>query len=308
MSLFVLRQNSLRAALIATTLGLFALSWAVPSNSSAQTPPNRRPANAANVAIPAESKATVDVLGMKLGKSSAADIQAVLKGVTPQLAIAEQPGWLVVKVSKSGMKLDTRVPNSEYLNYISGTTLPFRSQCQDAGGGRGNCEFIFVYFSLPPPAPGVAVAVHRQFLFSEKPRLQNVVEGLVQKYGEPGFQSNYNNSNVEFTFIWAWDFAGKPIRVDAQHPCANNNSFITVRDPVAIAEHSKPALQRGCAAYLQIKINADNGLATMMRLHARDHFATYAAALRAQAFAATAMANSDQDRLNRASGAPVPKN
>lgn len=280
---------------------------ALASGVQAQTPSNRRPANVASVAIPSESKAVVDVLGIKLGRSSPDEVKAVLEAVTPPMAVSNDRGWLVVKVMQSGQKLDTRVPNTDYLTYMSGTTRPFTGQCQNPGTARGNCEFVIAHFSLPP-GEGVAVAIYRQFLFAEKPLLQNVVDGLVQKYGEPSFMLNYNNYNKEFTYVWAWDFAGKPIRVDAQHPCANNNSFINVRDPSVIAEYSKPALQRGCAAYVQVRINADNGLATVMQLHARDHFATYAAALRAQEYATKALTNADRDRLNRASGAPVPKN
>ena len=240
----------------------------------------------------AEGEVGPDVLGIKLGISTAADVRAALAKVTPSITLKEQHGQLV----RPGRPV--LIEGTEYLTQLRGVTSPYG----DCGSGVtvnlnfGSCEIIEVKFSARPNA-GTALSLIRTMYFVKGPSLDTMTRSLVEKYGEPGFHGRSGDFNVAFT--WAWSTEGKPISLNAQHPCVlspNNDS------PTNIEE----ALRVGCAAVVQVVLTPRNNVVDFMTVNAINNVAIQSARTKTSAWIADYVANEQRQEREGAAKIKAP--
>src|SRR4051812_3100931 len=85
---------------------------------------------------PPTSKASVDVMGIKLGSASLLDVRGILQKVNPPLNISERKSALSGEMV-GGRQVD--IPNTDYVKELVG-------ECKV----REDCDRLTVGFSAPP--------------------------------------------------------------------------------------------------------------------------------------------------------------
>lgn len=206
----------------------------------------------------------VDVIGIKLGISTIAETRAALGAVTPALRIMEDS---VSLVGQSTTGRSWPIPNSDYVNRLSGVSLP----ANNTGG-----EVIAVKFSMPP-GEGIALDISRTIKFNEGPTfasmqgqaplngppLDTLRRSLVEKYGQPSFHARFDSGGSSRgpleRFTWVWNISGKLVPLNAQHQCVKDQPLM--EDLSYGGKYSQSALQAGCAAVLRVELKANIGTA-----------------------------------------------
>jgi hypothetical protein len=289
-----IRQQPQAAPLGSSSIpGIVAPSSAAMASSSARTSPSRQQLSQAPVVspqnsrglsatLPASSNASPDVLGIKVGVSSIAEVRAALASVAPALSVSEKQEQLQGR-SADGRAFSevVNIENSQYLSVLTAITQSYKdvTQCPSLHtqptfyAQKGNCEQIHVSFPGPPNS-GTALHVTRLISFLKGPSLDTVTKGLIEKYGEPGFHKSAGDNGVQHHYVWAWSVESKPLRLTEQHPCTvlEQMGLGSAGIHPAIRSNSQAKLKEGCAAVVHVHIQQDNSVVRYMTIVAMDNF------------------------------------
>src|SRR2546427_163808 len=63
-----------------------------------------------------------------------------------------------------------------------------------------NCQELRAWFSAPPNA-GTVLNLSRSIQLADGPLTETVIQGVVDKYGQPGFRKRFPNG---VALVWAW--------------------------------------------------------------------------------------------------------
>jgi hypothetical protein len=265
-------------------------------------------------AAPSSSTSTAapDVIGIKVGGANVPDVRAALAKVTPPLFVEETEGRLLGQSTKGrGVPSAVEIPNGKYVARLRGTTLAFQDTLKRCNTdnidrlGKGNCETIDVSFSEPPNA-GTVLHVQREIAFAEAPSLDNTVQSLIAKYGQPGYSENYHGYGTQYDYAWAWNTSGAPVPLDARHPCAALD-MATLKELQYRGDDNAAALRAGCAAVVHAKLNVKNGVVKFLTVNAVDHFRSNATTLKTREFISGGVAQSEQGERAKAATVAAPK-
>jgi len=262
---------------------------------------------------PTSSKASLDVLGIQVGMSTATDVRTALARVAPPLTIKEHQEQLR-RQSKAGRAFAEwiDIENGKYLSAISGITQSYKdlTQCPNPSsyGQRGDCEQIFISFPAPPNASR-ALSVTRSIFFLAGPSFERVMKSLTEKYGEPVFRKVSGDNGVHHHYVWAWSADGAPVALNEQHACnvINQGGFGTSGISPAFHDNSQTTLQLGCAAVLHANIQLDNSVLKFMTLVANDEFNIASSAAKSAAYADEYVAAFEKTEREKAAKVSAPK-
>jgi hypothetical protein len=219
-----------------------------------------------------------DVLGIRAGKSSIADVRNALAAVQPPVNVTEAQMQLAGRsASAGGTQGPIEVGDGPFLRQMEALTRTFnRSQmCNGTAtqGPRSYCEIIRVSFSGPPSA-GVAQVVQREITFGGNgPGFDNMLASLSDKYGPAGFQQIYGDGGRSRHVTWAWDAAGRPIALNERHTCANargaiNGVGLTLQEEM---RRATVHVEAGCMTTLKVEFGGLNGIVSGFKIIAVDH-------------------------------------
>lgn len=256
-------------------------------------------------AIAAGSGANPDVIGIKVGISSLADVRSTLSSVTPVLVMEELQAQL------TGMTSQTRSPvqvaNGKYVAEVRATTKAFKSgNSACAGPLKGNCEIIVVAFSAPPN-PATAYYVVRDVLFEIGPSVDNLVRSLTEKYGRPGHVRNFGNQGAQYDLAWAWSTDGMPVPVNEQHPCFSVGTMDGRAGFGKQIELTQTYLKVGCGFALNVKIEVRNNVVVSMRQRSVDNASLHSWSLKTAGFVTSYVRSLEQGERDTAAKAATPK-
>lgn len=248
----------------------------VSASPNASRSPDQRSNTVASFNLPNASNASPDILGIKLGISTLDDVRTILSKVTPRLSLTEYNQVLAGRsVEGRAFSKQIEVPNSKHVAQIEAVTQENKTAEGCNNYSRNNCEKIFVDFSSPPNKP-VALSLTRELIFVKSgPSIEIVTRSLIEKYGEPGFQVVQGDRGTYHAMSWAWSAENKPIPLNAQHFCANQEAASRHTDVNRMQEVDKAALQAGCAAVMFASLQTENGIVKYMHISSMNHYATY---------------------------------
>jgi len=246
-------------------------------------PPTTPPAPAAHP-LPATSKANPDVLGIKVGVSTIDDVRSIFNGAALALRVEEhQTRILGMSTAGRAQATQVEIPNSEYVDVISGTTPISNIYSTSCTRTDTNCQDLQARFS-GPPNKGTVLALTRVIQFVNGPLTETVIKGLIDKYGQPGFRDSYGDKGVELRLVWAWAPDGSALTLNARHLCASQSAALMKTN--GSIEESKDALQAGCTAILHVVIHQENSVTKDESIYLIDHYGVYTAGTKTSAFVA----------------------
>lgn len=221
--------------------------------------------------------ADIDVLGIKPGKSSVADVRKALAAVQPGVQLSESQMKLAGRSATAGLTrgpIDVGIASLRLIEAISKTTN-FSARCGGNAtiGPTGYCELIRVSFSMPPAA-GIAQVVERDVTFGNNgPTLDNLLASLTGKYGAVGFKRVYGDAGNSTHLFWAWDAAGRPIALNERHICANDSGAVGAAGMMLQEEQkrAKNHVDAGCATALKVQVGSINRVVKNFKIVAVDH-------------------------------------
>jgi hypothetical protein len=217
----------------------------------------------------ARAKGWPDVMGMRPGQMSLAQVQALLASHTPALVVTPHDVALVGQSTAAGIPRQIDIPGAKhtgYLTAVSADRARYLNPCSMGSLATASCEQIDAVFS-GPPAAGVLLSVRRLTVFAQgtAPTVENTMAALTTKYGKPGFYRDYNNRGVEFNVAWAWTQNGQLIPMTEDHPCASAKGAVFVQSdsPSYVAaniEQSDTQVKAGCVVVVHATFHATNGV------------------------------------------------
>jgi len=287
-----------------------AQNQARPAAAAPPSSPAKPAAAPAPLPLPTESKAVVDVLGIRLGTMQLDEVRATLGKVTPALEQRDSTIQLMGQLTTGrGLSETKEVPNGKFVGFVEAHTRGYaasmsRGPCGDDRMTKGNCEEIHVHFSGPPDKH-TAIQISRFLHFQSGPTVAALAKSLTEKYGEPGYTRNYKNRGVELTYVWAWTAEGTPLAINEQHLCSTTNLYVT--DANARFEAARSAMRAGCVAQLHIVVRAANSVVTSMMVHGIDLFTTYRTQGKTYAFVDAAMKGFEKQERDKAGTVSAPK-
>lgn len=240
---------------------------------------------------PATSKASPDILGIKLGVSTADDVHRILKA----FPLTEERNQVI---GRSALEPQAMVPGQYLVAIHASSPRPCPS----------DCERIDVFFA-PPPNHSVALSLYRDTSFTAGPSFAVLLQSLVAKYGEPGFQNRYSDQQI--TLGWGWSADGGAVRLTAQHPCWNprglddnsNATFYAARD----IDSAAAALKAGCAAAVYVMVQLQNGVVIDFTTNAVNESGIYNAFTRTAQYATDYIAGQEKQQRDKAAKTPAPR-
>jgi hypothetical protein len=252
------------------------------------------PAAGQSFSLPAASQAHPDVLGIKLGVSTVEDVRSVLTGTGLALWVQESTTWLSGALTTGFGRI--QIPNSEHVALMTGISRTFRGPANERCGPiTTTCQDLQATFSAPPNA-GTVLVLTRMIHFTDGPLTATVIQGLVDKYGQPGFRNSHGDN-----LVWAWAPDGSTMALNERHVCASQG----VAMGRAIDE-SKSALQAGCAAMLFAIIGSENSVTKFETIYLIDHYGIVAADIKTRAFVAEGVATYEKFERDAAAKRSVP--
>jgi hypothetical protein len=226
--------------------------------------------------VPPVATAAPDVVGIKVGVASVGEVWQLLGPESRKLAVSEQRSDL--HGHSKGPHLagkEDPLPVDQYVSSMRAVTEAFRKRAPDCNVTniglleKGDCETITVDFS-GPPGEGIALAVRRAVLFAKSPSVENTEHALVEKYGPPGYQPSSPRRPMLREYYWAWDTNGKPVPLNAEHPCAKPAASVLAINLHEREEDTKAALRAACAAMVYATMTVDDGAVKYVRVQAID--------------------------------------
>lgn len=244
-----------------------------PVATAATTPAGAAPGEPAPESRPAASVAGIDVLGIRPGASSVAEVRRALAAVRPALSTVDTEMRLAGRSPSAGSTSGPiEVGDRPFLRQISAYTGNAAAAGRCNVAPAANCEKILVSFS-GPPSEGTAQIVYREMMFgSAGPTFENMLASLTEKYGAPGFQQAFGDGGRARYAFWAWDAAGRRIALNERHPCSDRRGAIAA--PLMLPEELKRAtvhVNAGCATTLTAEYGGLNGIVSSFKIVAVDH-------------------------------------
>jgi hypothetical protein len=141
----------------------------------------------------------------------------------------------------------------------------------------------------------------RSIHFLEGPLTEVVINGLVGKYGQPGYRHAYGDRGVEQHLVWAWDVNGNRLELNDRHTCVTMGLNGASMKTNGSAEDSRTALQAGCAAV----IDQENSITKFETLYLIDHFGISTTTLKTSTFVAEGVARYEDCERKRAANTTV---
>jgi hypothetical protein len=220
----------------------------------------------------------VDVLGIRPGKSTIAEVRSALAAVQPAMNLTDGQMRLAGRsASAGGTQGPVEVGDGPFVRQIEGLTRTFhRSQmCNGTAtqGPQSYCEIVRVSFSGPPSA-GTAQVVQREIIFGGNgPTFDNMLASLRDKYGAPGLQQAFGDGGRSRHLTWAWDAAGRPVALNERHTCANARGAINAAGLTLQEEMNRAGVHvdAGCATTLKAEFGGLNSVVSNLKIVAVDH-------------------------------------
>jgi hypothetical protein len=244
---------------------------------TAATPKGTQPAEAPHPTSTSTSPRP-DVLGIRPGKSTIAEVRTALAAVQPAVNLTDVTMQLAGRSASAGITQGpVEVGDGPFLRQIEALTRTFNRGQMCAGtatqGPRSFCEFIRVSFSGPPSA-GTAQVVQRDVTFGGNgPTFDNMRSTLTAKYGPPGIERAYGDGGRSRHLTWAWDAAGRPIALAEGHTCANDRGAILAAG-LTVQEELRRAtvhVDAGCMTTLKVEFGGLNSIVQGFKIVAVDH-------------------------------------
>ena len=243
------------------------------------------PAAGQSFSPPATSQAHPDVLGIKVGVSTVEDVRSIFRGTALALRVGERRLWLQGTLT-TGWGI--QIPNSEYVDLLTGVSRtyqgPSNSPCNEF---VTNCQHLEATFSAPPNE-GTVLTLTREIYFANGPLTETVIQGVVDKYGQPGFRKRSANG---VALVWAWAPDGSTMALNERHVCASQG---------AAMRFSSDALQAGCAAMLYVFVGQENSVTKGETIYLIDHYGILAADTKTRAFVAEGVATYEKSQRDSA--------
>jgi hypothetical protein len=218
----------------------------------------------------------VDVLGIRPGKSTIAEVRSALGAVKPAVSLMESQMQLAGRSASAAGTSGPIEVGAPFPRLIEAVTRPYRSDMcggTSTQGPQTYCEVIRVSFSAPPSA-GIAQVVRRDIYFgSGGPAIDRMIASLTDKYGPAVFQQSFGDGGRSRQLNWAWDAAGRPVALNERHACANRRGAISAAG-MELQEEQRRAgvhLEAGCVTTLQADVGGLNGIVSGAQLIAVDH-------------------------------------
>lgn len=265
------------------------------------------------LAVPAVAVAAPDVVGIKVGVASVGEVWQLLGQESRKLAVSEQRNDL--RDHSKGAHLsqkDDPLPDDQYVSSMRAVTKVFRERAPDCNVTniglleKGDCETITVDFS-GPPGEGIALAVRRVVLYAKPPSLENTERALVEKYGPPGYQPSSPRRPMLHEYYWAWDTDGKPVPLNAEHPCAKPGASVLAVNLHQREEETKAALRAACAAMVYATMTVDDGAVKYVRVQAIDKAQTLGMMQKTRDFLASTSGDEKRAARDKAAEAGTPQ-
>jgi hypothetical protein len=265
------------------------------------------------LAVPPAAVAAPDVVGIKVGVASVGEVRQLLGDESRKLEVSEQRSDL--RGHSKGPHLpgneDDPVPDDQYVSSMRGVTKAFRRapDCNVTNIGsleKGDCETITIDFS-GPPGEGIVLAVRRVVLFAKPPSVENTEDALVEKYGPPGYQPSSRRNPMLREYYWAWDTTGKPVPLNAEHPCAKPTASVLAINLHQREEETKAALRAACAAMVYATMTVDDGAVKYVRVQAIDKAQTFGMMQKTRDFLAGMAVDEKRAKRDRAVEAGTPQ-
>jgi hypothetical protein len=265
------------------------------------------------LAIPGAAVAAPDVVGIKVGVATVGEVREILGQEAQKLAVGEQRSALRghPKADEEPPK-NPALPEDAYISSVRAVTEAFRKRAPDCNVTniglleKGDCETITVDFS-GPPGEGIALAVRRTVLFAKSPSVENTEQALIEKYGPPGYQPSSPRSPTQREYYWAWDGSGKPVPLNAQHPCARPAASVLALDLHQREEETTTFLGAACAAVVYATMAVDDGAVKYVRVQAIDHAQSLGMLHKTRDFMAGAIADEKRAEHDKAVEAGRPQ-
>jgi len=268
------------------------------------------------LAVPPAAVAAPDVVGIKVGVASVGEVRQLLGQESRQLALSEQRSdlrghskgpHLSAKVGK-----DDPLPDDQYVSSMRAVTAAFRERAPDCNVTniglleKGDCETITIDFS-GPPGEGIVLAVRRVVLFAKPPSVETAEHALVEKYGPPGYQPSSPRRPMLREYYWAWDTSGKPVPLNAEHPCAKPAASVLAINLHEREEDTKAALRAACAAMVYATMTVDDGAVKYVRVQAIDKAQTFGMMQKTRDFLAGMIVDEKRAKRDKAVEAGTPQ-
>jgi hypothetical protein len=178
---------------------------AAPDAATAPTAPAPHPAPATGAWAP-------DMLGLRLGQTTAAQARPLLDALQPGSTIQVRQVQLTFNAPGVG---DKPVPGGEYTAAFN-LVPPGSARCGDRGT---HCERIETLFAAPPGDRLLAVMRRASFEEITGARYE---QSLVDKYGPPSVREESGTAFVKVNLTWAWRADGQPVSgLHRRPPCGS---------------------------------------------------------------------------------------
>jgi len=107
-------------------------------------------------------------------------------------------------------------------------------------------------------------------------------------------------------YYWAWDTTGKPVPLDAEHPCAKPAASVLALNLHQREEATKAALRTSCAAMVYATMTVDDGAVKYVRLQAIDKAQTFGMMQKTRDFLAGKAVDEKRAKRDKAVDAGTP--
>jgi hypothetical protein len=268
------------------------------------------------LAVPLPAVAAPDVVGIKVGVASVSEVRDLLGQEARKLAVSEQRSDLHGRskgphLSGKDAK-DDPVPDDQYVSSMRAVTGVFRDRAPDCNVTniglleKGDCETITVDFS-GPPGEGIVLAARRVVLFAKPPSVENTEHALVEKYGPPGYRPSPPSGPMLREYYWAWDTSGKPVPLNAEHPCAKPGASVLAINLHQREEDTRAALRAACAAMVYVTMTVDGGTVKYVRVQAIDKAQVFGMMQKTRDFLADMVVDEKRAKRDKAVEAGTPQ-
>jgi hypothetical protein len=268
---------------------------------------NEAGARADAAGMPSASRATPDVLGIKLGVTEPPAARSIMTtGQSLPLSLQESRSHLMTR-SETGSVMD--VPDTDYVMAIDGKRG--NGNCQ-GGMSITTCSRRLIVYFLPPPGPPMAfyVTVNSAYHPQEATSLPNMRAALEKKYGGPGFLVASSSGTAEQLLIWAWRSDGSLVPLTDTHICAQpGQASIATGDPIGRSVADGKAvnqLQAGCVAVIHVRLGIANNTVNSIQTQAFDTFHFHESLIRTEQYVTEYQKTHDQSLREQADKRSAP--
>lgn len=193
-----------------------------------------------------------DILGLRLGQTTAAQARPLLDALQPGGVVQVRQVQLTFNSPGAGNR---PVPGGDHTAALL-LFPPGSARC----GERGvPCERIQALFAAPPGDRLLAVLRDARFEEITGARYE---QALIDKYGPPSVREQSGPPFVKVNLTWVWHTDGQPVTgLDRRHPCGGIFPDLNRAGPFQLVMPTiRKALEAGCDFRLYVTYTMQNGL------------------------------------------------